>query len=60
MTTAYQSVCGEVPGYEGCAFMVRSESEEEAIKMVQQHAQETHGDSFSRDDVKGVLQEVDV
>ncbi len=60
MTKAYQSVCGELPDYEGCAFMVRSADEDEAIRMVQDHAEHGHGDSFDREAVKGVLQEVEV
>ncbi|WP_331235779.1 hypothetical protein [Natronorarus salvus] len=40
--------------------MIRSADEDEAIRMVQDHAEHGHGDSFDREAVKGVLEEVEV
>ena len=60
MTRAYESVCSEVPGYEGCLFMARSASEDELIHIIQIHAEGTHSDTLSRQDVQRVIRPVEV
>lgn len=35
-----------------CGFMIRSENEDEMIKVVQQHATDTHGMAMDEDDIR--------
>ncbi|WP_411963352.1 DUF1059 domain-containing protein [Haloferax sp. YSMS24] len=44
-------------GYD-CDFEVRSENEEELIRFVREHAQDTHGVGMSSDDVRGAMKTV--
>ena len=44
-------------GYEDCEFFVRSENVEELIRFVQQHSEQTHGQSVSGADVRSVWQD---
>jgi predicted small metal-binding protein len=45
-------------GYEDCEFLIRDENEEELIDLVQQHSEQTHNTSVSREDVQAVMKEV--
>jgi len=45
-------------GYEDCEFLIRSENVDELIKIVQQHAEHTHGQSVEDTDVRGLMQDV--
>lgn len=36
-----------------CDFMIRSEDEDELIKLVQQHATDVHGMAIDRNDIRG-------
>ena len=38
--------------------MIRSESEDQLVEMVQQHAKETHDTDLSRSDVQGLVKNV--
>lgn len=40
-----------------CEFMVRNENEDELVGFVQQHAEQTHDMSISRDDIRGFMKE---
>lgn len=53
---AHQVTCREA-GYD-CDFMIRSESENQLVEMVQKHAKETHDLDMSVDDVKGLTKVV--
>lgn len=53
---AKQLTCREA-GYD-CDFMIRSESEDQLVEMVQQHAKETHDTDLSRDEVRGLVKNV--
>jgi predicted small metal-binding protein len=44
-------------GYD-CDFMIRSESEDQLVEMVQQHAKETHDTELSKADVQGLTKTV--
>ncbi|WP_255195078.1 DUF1059 domain-containing protein [Halorarius litoreus] len=52
----HELTCREA-GYD-CDFMIRSESEDQLIEMVQQHAKETHDKEMSREDVQGLVKTV--
>ena len=45
-------------GYEDCEFLVRSENVDEMIRFVQQHSEQTHGQSVTESDVRSVMQDV--
>lgn len=45
-------------GYENCEFLVQSENVDELIRLVQRHAKETHNQSVTETDVKGLIQDV--
>jgi predicted small metal-binding protein len=45
-------------GYDDCEFLIRSENVEELIRFVQQHSEESHGQSVSGSDVRSVMQGV--
>ena len=44
-------------GYQDCEFLIRSENVDELLKVVKQHAEETHGQSVSDADVRGLMQD---
>lgn len=44
-------------GYEDCEFLIRSENVDELIRFVQQHAEQTHGQSVGDSDVRGLMQD---
>ena len=44
-------------GYEDCEFLVRSENDDELIRFVQRHAEETHNQPVSGADVRGLMQD---
>ena len=41
-------------GYD-CEFLIRDENEDELIELVQQHSEQTHDMSVSREDVRGLM-----
>lgn len=45
-------------GYEDCEFLVRSEREDELIRFVQEHSEQTHDQSVTDSDVRSVMQDV--
>lgn len=45
-------------GFEDCAFLVRSENEEEVIEFARRHAERTHGTDASREHLEKVVVEV--
>lgn len=45
-------------GFEDCEFLIRSEAEPELIQIVQQHAENTHNISVSRDHVEKIMRDV--
>ncbi|MFP8958702.1 DUF1059 domain-containing protein [Natrialbaceae archaeon A-CW3] len=45
-------------GYEDCEFLIRSENVDELIRFVQRHAEETHDQSVTGTDVRGLMQDV--
>lgn len=45
-------------GYPDCEFLIRSENVDELIRFTQQHSEQIHGQSVSRSDVEGVMQDV--
>lgn len=45
-------------GFEDCAFLIRSENEEEVVTFAQQHAKNVHDTEASRDHLENVLVEV--
>ena len=40
-----------------CGFMVRADDEHELTEIVQEHAREKHGENFSDDQVRGLMQD---
>lgn len=50
---AHQYGCSE------CAFMVRSENDDEVIEMVQKHANDAHGMGVAADDVRAGWEQVE-
>jgi len=45
-------------GFEDCAFLIRSENEEEVIEFAQKHAKNVHDTDTSREHIESVLAEV--
>lgn len=45
-------------GFENCAFLVRTEDEEELVEVVKGHAERVHGVSVSREHVERIAREV--
>lgn len=45
-------------GYEDCEFLIRSENVDELIRFVQRHAEETHDQSVTGSDVRGLMRDV--
>ena len=58
MPTAYQLTCADA-GNEDCAFMVRSEDRDEAIDLGIEHAREVHDQTYERNQVRDILEQVD-
>ena len=50
---AHKYECGE------CAFMVRSENDDEVVELVRNHAQEAHSMQVAADDVRAGWMEVE-
>lgn len=46
-------------GFEDCAFLVRSEDEDELVEFAMRHAEESHGVETSREHVEKVMVDVD-
>lgn len=44
-------------GYEDCEFLIKSESENELIRIVQRHAEETHDQSVTESDIRGLMRD---
>ena len=42
-------------GYTDCEFLVRSENVDELVRIVQQHAEQTHDQSVTDADVRGLM-----
>ncbi|WP_158059366.1 DUF1059 domain-containing protein [Halorussus halophilus] len=42
---------------QGCTFMVRADSDEEIVHLVQEHAQERHGIEINRADIRPEIEE---
>lgn len=42
-------------GYTDCEFLIRSEDEDELIRFVQRHAEQTHDATVSGADVRGLM-----
>lgn len=45
-------------GFEDCAFLIRSEDEEEVVEFARRHAESTHGTAASREHLERVMVEV--
>ena len=45
-------------GYEDCEFLVQSENADELIRLVQRHAEQTHKQSVTEDDVRGLMKDI--
>lgn len=59
MSNVHQIACETVPGFEDCAFLVRSDDDSEVIEDAKQHTKEVHGGSYTDDELRDVMQEVD-
>ena len=45
-------------GFEDCAFLVRSENEDEVVDLAQQHAKRIHDTDASREHLEQILRDV--
>ena len=45
-------------GFEDCAFLIRSEDEDELVAFVQQHAERTHDVSVSREHAEKIMVDI--
>ncbi|WP_254544527.1 DUF1059 domain-containing protein [Halomarina pelagica] len=45
-------------GFEDCAFLIRSEDEEEIVEVVRRHAERVHDTSTTRDHVERIMRDV--
>jgi len=50
-------VCKDA-GFDDCAFQIQDENEDELVAIVQQHAEQSHDMSVSREDVEGMMKEI--
>ena len=45
-------------GFENCAFLIRSEDEDEIVEFARRHAERTHDTSTSRDHIEKIMRDV--
>ena len=45
-------------GYDDCEFLIRSENADELVEFVRVHAEETHDQTVSGGDIRGLMQDV--